>query len=62
VDGGRIMTLGLAFWIIMLIWLVFGGLLHFGFVTAAWAGASTLLLFVLFVLLGWQVFGAPLRR
>jgi hypothetical protein len=56
------MTLGLAFWIIMLIWLVFGGLLHFGFVTAAWAGASTLLLFVLFVLLGWQVFGAPLRR
>jgi hypothetical protein len=56
------MTLGLAFWIIMLIWLVFGGLLHFGMVAAAWAGVSTLLLFVLFVLLGWQVFGAPLRK
>jgi len=56
------MTLGLAFWIIMLIWLVFGGLLHFGMVTAAWAGISTLLLFVLFGLLGWQIFGPPLHR
>jgi uncharacterized membrane protein len=56
------MTLGLAFWIIMLIWLVFGGLLHFGIVTMAWAGVSTLLLFVLFALLGWQIFGPPLHR
>jgi hypothetical protein len=56
------MTLGLAFWIIMLIWLVFGGLLHFGVVAGAWAAASTLLLFVLFVLLGWQTFGAPLHK
>ena len=55
------MTLGLAFWIIMLIWLVFGGLVHFGFVAAAYAGASTLLLFVLFGLLGWQTFGPPLH-
>lgn len=55
------MTLGLAFWIIMLIWLVFGGLVHFGIVVGAYAGASTLLLFILFGLLGWQVFGAPLR-
>ena len=45
-----------------LIWLVFGGLLHFGMITAAWAGASTLLLFVLFLILGWQVFGAPLHK
>jgi hypothetical protein len=56
------MNLGLAFWIIMLIWLVFGGLLHFGMLTAAWAGASTLLLFVLFLIVGWQVFGAPLHK
>jgi hypothetical protein len=55
------MTLGLAFWIIMLIWLVFGGLIHFGMVATAYAGISTLLLFVLFMLLGWQVFGPPLR-
>lgn len=55
------MPLGLAFWIIMLIWLVFGGLVHFGIVAGAWAGVSTLLLFVLFALLGWRVFGAPLQ-
>jgi hypothetical protein len=56
------MTLGLAFWIIMLIWLIFGGLLHFGMVAGTWAVASTLLLFVLFALLGWATFGPPLHR
>jgi hypothetical protein len=56
------MTLGLCFWIIMLVWLVFGALLHFGVVGGLWAGANVLLLFVLFLLLGWQVFGAPLHR
>jgi len=56
------MTLGLAFWIIMLIWFVFGGLVHFGMVAAAYAGVGTLLLFVLFLILGWQVFGAPLHK
>ena len=56
------MTLGLAFWIIMLIWLVFGGLVHFGLIASAYVGVSTLLLFVLFALLGWQLFGPPLRR
>jgi hypothetical protein len=59
---GITMTLGLAFWIIMLIWLVFGGLVHFGLIASAYVGVSTLLLFVLFMLLGWAVFGAPLRR
>lgn len=56
------MTLGLAFWIIMLVWLVFGALLHFGMVASTWGGASTLLLFVLFGLLGWAQFGPPLHR
>jgi hypothetical protein len=57
------MTLGLAFWIIMLVWFVFGLLAHFGVVAGAYAiGASTLLLFVLFLILGWQVFGPPLHR
>jgi len=57
------MTLGLAFWILMLIWLVFGLVWHFGYAPASWAvGVNSLLLFVLFVLLGWQVFGAPLHR
>lgn len=56
------MTLGLAFWVIMLVWFVFGLLLHFGVVAGMYAGASTLLLFVLFALLGWQTFGPPLHR
>jgi hypothetical protein len=58
------MTIGLAFWIIMLVWLVFGLLTHFAVVaTGAWgATANVVLLFVLFGLLGWGVFGPPLHR
>jgi hypothetical protein len=56
------MTLGLAFWIIMLIWFVFGLALHFGVVGLAYAFGGTLMLFVLFLILGWQVFGAPLHK
>lgn len=51
------MSLGLAFYILMLLWLV-----------AAWPGNSwgppwggNLLLFILFLLLGWRVFGAPIH-
>ena len=56
------MSLGLAFWIIMLVWFVFGVAVHFGLVGAAYAFGGTLMLFVLFVLLGWQTFGAPLHK
>lgn len=57
------MTLGLAYWVLMLIWAVFGLALHFGYVGAPYgAFGNNLLLFVLFGLLGWQVFGPPLRR
>lgn len=57
------MTLGLAYWILMLIWFVFGLLVHFAFVGGQYGVlGGTVLLFVLFVLLGWQVFGPPLRR
>lgn len=56
------MTLGLAFWVLMLIWAVFGLLLHFGVVGGVYAGANVVLLFVLFGLLGWQTFGAPLHK
>lgn len=56
------MSLGLAFWILMLIWAVFGLLTHFGYVSGVYAiGANTVLLFVLFALLGWKVFGPPLH-
>jgi hypothetical protein len=56
------MTLGLAYWVLMLIWLVFGVLTHLGMIGGVWAGGNVVLLFILFLLLGWQVFGAPLRR
>jgi hypothetical protein len=57
------MTLALAYWVIMLVWLVFGLLIHFAVIGGMLiVGASTVLLFILFLLLGWQVFGPPLHR
>jgi hypothetical protein len=57
------MTLGLAYWVLMLVWLVFGLLVHFGVVGGPYGGGvNIILLFILFVLLGWQVFGPPLHR
>ena len=56
------MTLGLAFWILMMIWLVFGLVSHFYTVGPYGTVVSTLLLFVLFMLLGWAEFGAPLHK
>jgi len=52
------MTLGLMFWILMLLWLVLG-LWH------AWPNwpvvGSNLLLFLLFLVLGWKTFGPPIH-
>ena len=57
------MTLGLCYWILMLIWLVFGLLSHFGMISGPYAiSGNAILLFILFLLLGWQVFGPPLHR
>ena len=58
------MPLGIAFWVIMLVWFVFGLLTHFGVVgVSVWgATANVVLLFVLFAILGWQVFGPAIRR
>lgn len=55
------MTLGLAYWIILLVWILFEGAIRFGY-AAAYGGVGTLVLLALFVLLGWQIFGAPLRK
>lgn len=57
------MTLGLAFWVLMLLWLVFG-------FWSNWPSTGsplkplggTLLLFILLALLGWAQFGAPLHK
>lgn len=57
------MTLALIFWIIMLVWLVFSLWLHWsptgGGPYPVWA--NSFLLFILFLILGWGVFGAPIR-
>ena len=55
------MTFALAFWILMLIWAVFGALTWSGQVGVYGPIGNTLLIFVLFLLLGWHVFGAPLH-
>src|SRR4051812_8291507 len=63
IRSGHKMTLGQAFWILMLIWFVFGLVWHFGLTPAPWGLAvNSVLLFVLFGLLGWQTFGTPFRR
>lgn len=57
------MQIGFAFWVLMLLWLVFG--LWSGWPTAGTPNyrplGSTLLLFILLGLLGWHAFGAPLH-
>jgi hypothetical protein len=55
------MSVGLAFWILMLIWLVFGVLSHLGLVGTYGLVGGTVLIFVLFLLVGWKVFGPPLH-
>jgi len=56
------MSLGLCFWILMLIWFVFGVIVHFGvWATPYVSMGNTLLLFILFLLVGWRVFGPPLH-
>ena len=59
------MTLGLAFWILMLFWLVFGLVWNWPnnpVPAHYWPIGNVVLLFLLFLLLGWQVFGAPLHH
>jgi hypothetical protein len=52
------MSLGLAFWIIMLLWLVLG-------IWWAWPShyvvGGNVMLFILLAILGWKVFGAPIH-
>lgn len=54
------MTLGLMFWISMFITLLFGGWWSWTPANRPAAGGIGLAFF-LFFLLGWQVFGAPIR-
>ena len=54
------MTFGLVFWILMLIWLVFG-LWDYWAPNPIGLRVHTILIFILFLLLGWRTFGAPIH-
>ena len=55
------MSLALGFWVLMLIWLIFALSWNMGWLGAHGPLGSSLLIFVLFLLLGWKVFGAPIH-
>jgi len=57
------MSKGLMFWILMLLWLVVWGVGTWGgpYYSHYGTAISGLLLFVLFALLGWTVFGPAIR-
>lgn len=56
------MGIGVAFWILMLLWLVFGvvGPYQFGEGNRYWYGHG-LFAFILFLLIGWGIFGSPIK-
>lgn len=54
------MTFALIYWILMLLWLVFGVWGWYNPDPRFWFGHG-LFFFALFLLLGWAVFGAPVR-
>lgn len=58
------MALGIFFWILMLLWLVLGGMLYVRGRAAAGSGMAfggDLLAFVIVAVLGWAVFGAAIQ-
>lgn len=57
------MSIGLIFWILMIIWLVFALWANGPWpqATAAPSWGNSLFLFILLLLLGWATFGAPVR-
>jgi hypothetical protein len=55
------MSRGLIFWVLMLVWFVFFLASLSGFLPLYAARAGGLLEFILFLLLGWQVYGKPIQ-
>lgn len=55
------MTMSLVFWVLMLLWLVFLGFWHYWPQGGTYPVLMWPLPFILFLLLGWATFGAPIR-
>jgi len=56
------MSIGLVFWILMLLWLVLGLWWHWPATSASYPVVGfNLLLFILLLLLGWHSFGPPIH-
>lgn len=58
------MPIGMWYWILMLIWLLWGGYTTWprGDNRVFWPFGGSLLLFILLALLGWRVFGSPFGK
>jgi len=54
------MSMSIAYWVIMTIWFVMGLYVTWGIGNHFLVGGNVLL-FILFVLLGWKVFGSPIH-
>ncbi len=57
-SEGNTMTIAFLFWLLMILWLIFG--LYMGRDNHLWLGGG-LLLWILLFLLGWKVFGFPIQ-
>lgn len=56
------MSIGIVYWIIILLWLIFGLWQSWPTPgTKPWTMGGNIVLFILLVLLGWRVFGPPIH-
>jgi hypothetical protein len=55
------MSFALIYWVLMLLWLVYGLWGWWAPGNPHWMWGNGLFLFILFLLLGWRVFGAPVH-
>lgn len=51
------MPLGILFWVLWVVAIVFGFALHAGVLGVVYGGVGTLLIMVLFGIVGWKLFG-----
>jgi hypothetical protein len=54
------MAIGFVYWLLMLLWFVLGGLPLLK--TRKWPGGLDVLAFLLFAIIGWVLFGAPVHK